>query len=57
MVYLVIEVHDVNELVQEVNKSIKDGWEPHGGLSVTVRNNVSSYDCAVYTQAMIRRDV
>jgi hypothetical protein len=39
-----------SDFEEEVNRLIKDGWSPQGGLCVAV---VGDYDC-YYTQAMIK---
>jgi hypothetical protein len=42
------------ELELLVAKSISEGWEPQGGVSVS-ETNLSDYGYITYIQAMIRR--
>ena len=45
MKYIVLRDEYLNNLVDEVNKKIKDGWKPQGGICVRIR---------YYYQAMIK---
>lgn len=35
MEYIVISESDIEHLEEEVNKAIKKGWEPQGGVAVS----------------------
>jgi len=50
MKYDVIEEREIENLVETINKKIKEGWEPIGGIAV------SGSDGDFYTQAIIYRD-
>lgn len=51
MEYTAVLGDDGGEFKKLVNKMIKDGWEPLGGISVA-----SNGTGALFTQAMIKRD-
>lgn len=51
MKYTVIFGYDGGEFKKLVNKMIKDGWEPLGGISAT-----SDDTGVLFAQAMIKRD-
>jgi len=48
--YTVIATNDLQQLVNEVNAMIAQGWKPQGGVST---NWSDSYEQAEYVQAMI----
>ena len=54
MEYVIVQHLDVESLIKEVNRLIKEGYEPQGGLSTSVGvNGVSSN--VLYTQALIKK--
>ena len=55
MEYTIAVGNDQLELAQAVNKLIKQGWKPHGGVSVAVDRNgdFTSVTYHVFAQAMI----
>ena len=54
MEYLVCEGNDALELIREVDKAIKEGYLPQGGISVSISES-DTYSYTLYAQAMIRR--
>jgi len=53
MEYSVIKESELENLIDDVNKAIKEGWRPQGGVSVgTFRDSDNTYKH--YAQAMIR---
>lgn len=48
--YKIIKNKKIPTLTEDVNKSISDGWEPLGGVTVSFCENVG-----VVCQAMIKR--
>ncbi len=49
--YQVVESGDEDELSKEVKAAIEDGWQPFGGLSVTVWFDIEWTDEPVYWYA------
>jgi hypothetical protein len=47
--YIVVEIHNLNKFLMEVNKKINQGYLPLGGIECPVRD--------LYVQAMILKDV
>jgi len=54
MQYKVVEKYSCEDLEEEVNKLIKSGWKPQGGLMVS-RNNYN-LNAPCFRQAMIREE-
>ena len=54
---LIFSIELMNDLIDKVNESIKEGWKPQGGVSSTsyVFPDIGSTDATlIYTQAMIK---
>lgn len=55
MQYKIIEVTEVFTLENEVDKAIKEGWKPQGGVSIAVLYPASAVGTIMrYAQAMIK---
>ena len=52
-------IHDISheKIVERVNEMVRDGWEPHGGISVCPEYSVNKEPTGnmLYSQALIRR--
>jgi hypothetical protein len=45
----------MDDLVKEVNKAIKDGWKPQGGVSLVVKRYIPLlWPPIVWAQAMVK---
>ena len=55
MEYCVVRHEETGKLVEAVNKLIKEGWEPQGGIAIKAWNLDSRYQIETYYQAMIKR--
>lgn len=58
--YDIVSTTDISELIENVNKKIKDGWEPIGGLCTLVEPVPKQLadtlgNTIVFRQAMLRR--
>ena len=51
--YDVIESNYLENLIDQVNRKIKDGWIPQGALTY---NEMTGYNGEHYLQAIIKRD-
>ena len=59
MKYEVVSKKSISYLVLEVNKLIREGWEPQGGICVetfTYADGIGIGSEKCYHQAMIKRD-
>lgn len=56
MQYLIIEETNTDNLAEEVNKKIIEGWRPQGGVSITLSES-DEYQYYSAAQAMVREDV
>jgi len=54
MLYVVVEQYSSDELVDEVNKLIAEGWEPLGGVSITLSEDAEDRFFKA-AQALIKR--
>ena len=54
MLYAIIDAEGPNILVELVNKHIKDGWVPLGGVSVSLSHDAHGGSYQVYAQAMTK---
>lgn len=58
MGYKILVDSEVGTLVQEVNRLIKRGWRPLGGISIAAYVIEGQYNCdesfIVYAQAMVK---
>ena len=52
MEYMIIEANYKDNLVERVNKKIKDGWIPLGGVAIAY--SIPSSIAYTYTQAMAK---
>ena len=52
--YKVVEAESIDELNEEVNAMIADGWEPLSGVSVSLSEG-EHYQFYAAAQAMVRR--
>ena len=48
--YKIVEEHNEFSLEIKINKMIKDGWKPQGGLQIVK----DSYDIEKFYQAMVK---
>lgn len=56
MEYCVVRHEETGKLVEAVNKLIKEGWEPQGGIAIKAWNLDARYGkYEAYYQAMIKR--
>jgi len=64
MEYKAVQDNNLNELSKKINKLILDGWEPFGGVGVTVlyverenlyKGHIESNTTYLYVQAMVRK--
>lgn len=52
--YLVVQEHNINSLMEVVNRFIQEGYKPQGGVSIQIGyQGVSSN--ILYTQALIKQ--
>ncbi len=57
MKYKIIEGDSIVDIVEKVNKSIKEGWKPLGGIvaDIEVNGDVSEvYTTGQYLQSMVK---
>jgi len=54
--YIVIEASTIFALVEKVNKAIKDGYEPLGGVSEVATVNADDDYCYYSSQAMYKKE-
>ena len=43
-----------NALDEKVNRAVKEGWQPFGGISVIIRDGASQSKEYIFTQAMVK---
>ena len=55
MEYQVISWYDVNTLTERVNREIKNGWEPIGGIGISVVPSERFQDRYTFYQAMVKK--
>ena len=53
MEYVILEAGSIEKLARQVNESIRDGWEPQGGISAASNQTMVWW----YYQAMVRREI
>lgn len=56
MKYLAVEALTIKDLNDQVNDKIKDGWEPIGGVSVSLSESYE-YQYFVASQAMVTNNM
>jgi hypothetical protein len=54
MEYTIIDGFAAEEVVAQVNKHLKEGWELHGSLAVIVSGRIEEGD-RLYAQAMTKK--
>ena len=55
--YKVISWYDINTLTERVNLEIQRGWEPIGGIGITVVSKERLADKYTFYQAMVKREI
>lgn len=57
MKYKIVTAGNTNDLAYKVNKTIREGWKPHGGIAVSVIGNSFTQVASInLAQAMIKVD-
>ncbi len=52
--YKVIAHVDQEQHTELVNAAMKDGWQPHGGVALTVYINTLQQETIFFAQAMVK---
>lgn len=56
MIYMIVQSDDPQVVVDKVNKNIKEGWKPLGGVSISSWNPHGTVAAAItrYAQSMVK---
>ena len=57
MEYKIVQDHDLNDFLRRVRSLFSDGWQPQGGVSLSVAvAEAEESVTTIYCQAMIKED-
>ena len=54
MEYAIVDAKSASILVEIINRQMKEGWRPQGGVSVSISHDAHGGSYQVYAQAMIK---